>query len=159
MAYNNSGTFTSIFGRRFGLSKVTTALHGGRAEVDLINGPDDLRVAVTTAESTGTNLSPWGYSNLPGTSVGSSAVYTIDPPIPGVRKIVTCSTENGPIYLKTKNSETFLTTLGSTHTTIKASTLGGAYELIALTTARWLALNITSGTSSQAGGFALTTST
>lgn len=158
MAYN-SLINTSIYGRRFGLQRVSTNAHGGRAEHEYLVGPDDWRVGVTTGETTGTNVLPFGVSHLPGTSAGSSAVYTIDPPVPGIRKVVSCSTDNGPVYLKTKNGETIVTTLGSTFTTIKASTLGGVFELIGLTTARWLGINLTSGTSSQASGFGQTTST
>lgn len=158
MAYNSNIT-TSLYGRRFGLQKMFTSQSGGRAEQEFLVGPDDFRVGVTTSESTASNVLASGISELPGTSAGSSAVYTIDPPIPGVRKLVFCTTANGPVYLKTKNSETFTTTLGSTFTTIKASSLGGVFELIGKTTAVWGVLGITSGTSSQASGYGLTTST
>lgn len=155
----NSNINTSLRGRRLGLQKLTTNAQGGRAEHEYLVGPDSFRLGVTTAESTGTNLLPHGVSNLPGTSAGSSAVYTIDPPVPGVRKLINIgTTANGPIYLKTKNSETFNTTLGTSFTTIKSSA-GGFYELIGLTTAIWGLLNVTSGTSSNASGHVLTTST
>lgn len=150
---------TSLFGRRLGLQPITTGISGGRLSSTLLVGPDDFRVGVTTAESTGTNLSPWGVSNLAGTSAGSSAVYTIDPPIPGVRKIINIgTTANGPIYLKTKNSETFNTTLGTSFTTVKSSA-GGFYELMGVTTAIWGMQNVTSGTSSNGSGHVLTTTT
>lgn len=158
MAYG-SNILTSIYGRRLGLQALTTAANGGRLPAELLVGPDDFRVAVTTAESTGTNLLPYGYSNLVGTSAASSAVYVIDPPIPGLRKIINIGTTlNGPIYLRTKNSETFNTTLGTTFTTIKSSA-GGFYEMVGFTTAIWGLINVTSGTSSNGSGHVLTTST
>ena len=66
---------------------------------------------------------------------------------------------NGPVYIKTANSETIVSTIGSSFTTVKISSLGGGFELIGLTTAQWLSMDLTSGTSSQASGFSLTTST
>jgi len=132
---------------------------GSRGSGEFLVGPEELRRGVSTAESTGTNLTAWGVSVVPGTSAASSAVYTIDPPIPGVKKIVGGGISNGPTYVKTANSETIQTTVGSSFTTVKISSLGGAFELLGLTTAVWLGLGLTSGTSSQASGFGLTTST
>lgn len=153
-----SNALTSIFGRRLGLNTVTTASGGGTVASEYLVGPEDLRVGVTTAESTGTNLKAFGVSNCYGTSAGSSSVYTLDPPIPGVRKYVAFSSTANGVYLKTANSETFLSTVGSSFTTIK-STAGGCLELMGFTTAIWLAFDLTSGTSSQASGFGLSTST
>jgi len=156
MAWQNK-ILTSIFGRRLGLQRMTTAESGGSKNEFLV-GPDDFRVNCGT-ESTATNLKPFGVSVNLGTSAGSSAVYTLEPPIPGVRKVISGSTANGPVYIKTAGGETIVSTLGSTHTTVKISTLGGAFELVGMTTAQWLALGLTSGTSSNASGFAATTST
>lgn len=159
MAYN-SQLNTSLFGRRFGLQNMSTGQSGGsRGARDYLVGPESLRVASTTAETTATNLDPFGISYLPGTSAASSAVYTIDPPIPGVRKTIVCSTANGPVYLKTVNSETIQSTVGSSFTTIKGSSVGGCFDLVGLTTAIWAAIGITSGTSSQASSFGLSTTT
>lgn len=150
---------TSLYGRRFGLQLLTTALNGGRKLHDYLVGPDALRAPVTTGETTATNLDPFGVSAMTGSSAASSSVYTIDPPVPGVMKVISISdTANGPIYLKTKNSETFVTTLGTSFTTIKTSA-GGAFLLAGVTTAVWAAIGITSGTSSNGSGFVLTTST
>lgn len=158
MAYQDSG-YRSLYGRRFGLQRVSTNAHGGRVEHEYIVGPGDIRLGVTTSESTGTNLLPYGFSHVKGTSADSSSVFTLDPPVPGVEKTLYFnSTGNTGCYVKTKNSEVIHTTLGSSHTTIK-STVGGVCRLVGVTTAIWAGLNITSGTSSQAGGFSLTTST
>ncbi len=155
-----SKIITSLFGRRVGLQRMSTGESGGsRGTQEYLVGPADFRVGITTAETTSTNLQPHGLSVLPGSSAASSAVYTIDPPVPGVFKTVFGATDNGPVYLKTANSETIVTSAGSTFTTVKVSSLGGAFQLVGLTTAAWLGLNLTSGTSSQASGFGLTTST
>jgi len=157
MAYSNNIN-TSIHGRRLGLQIQSTGQHGGRAQHEYLVGPDDFRRGVTTNESTGTNLLPHGISHVVGTSADSSSVFTLDPPVPGVEKVLYFnSTGNTACYVKTKNSETIHTTIGSSHTTIK-STIGGVCRLVGVTTAIWAAA-ITSGTSSNAGGFTLTTST
>ena len=159
MPFNNS-ILTSLYGRRFGLQQMTTAQTGGTRGVrEYLVGPDGLRTGTSTAESTATNLAADGISVCPGTSAASSAVYTLDPPIPGVRKTIMGGISNGPVYIKTANSETIISTLGSSFTTVKVSSVGGAFELIGVTTAVWMAMDLTSGTSSQASGFALTTST
>lgn len=151
---------TSLLGRRLGLQQLTTAISGGtRGTQEYLVGPEAIRIGVTTAETTSTNLNPFGISVIPGTSAASSAVYTIDPPVPGVHKIVSGSTDNGPMYLKTANNETIVTTAGSSFTTVKISSIGGVFEMVGLTTAIWLGMNLTTGTSSQASGFGLTTST
>jgi hypothetical protein len=158
MAYGNKIT-TSKHGRRLGLQRMSTAETGGAAASEFLVGPDDTRVGVTTAETTSTNVKAYGFSVLPGTSAASSAVYTLEPPIPGVRKVIVGSTDNGPVFIKTANAETIVSTLGSSHTTVKVSSVGGSFELVGITTARWASLGLTSGTSSQASGFVLTTST
>jgi len=156
MAYGNKIT-TSKHGRRLGLQAMSTAETGG-SKGEFLVGPDDFRVGVQ-AETTATNLKPFGVSIGLGTSAASSAVYTLEPPIPGVRKVISGSSANGPVYVKTANSEAILSTLGSTHTTVKISSLGGAFELVGISTSQWLSLGLTSGTSSNASGFSLTTST
>lgn len=144
MSYERVGN-TSLHGRRLQLQAMTSAQTGGKASEYLV-GPEDLRRGVTTAESTGTNVTAWGVSFLPGTSAASSSVYIIEPPIPGVRKTVVFSSANTPQYLKTLNGETFRTTADSTIATVISSTLTGAVvELIGLTTGLWGLL--TNGTS------------
>lgn len=157
MAFN-SKILTSLFGRRLGLQRMSTAESGGSRNEFLV-GPDDFRVGVSTAESTSVDLKPFGVSADLGTSAGSSAVYTLEPPIPGVRKVIAVSTSNGPALIKTKNGETIETSMGSSFTTIEISSVGGCCELVGISTSRWLGLGITSGTSSNASAFTLTTST
>lgn len=159
MAYN-SNFKTSIRGRRLGLNALSSAQSGGNhGEREFLAGPDDFRVDNSTSESTGTNLKPFGVSHVKGSSADSSSVFVLDPPIPGVSKLLYFnSTGNTACYVKTANSETIHSTIGSSHTTIK-STIGGICRLVGVTTAIWAALGITSGTSVAAGGFGVTTST
>lgn len=143
--YGNKIT-TSLYGRRFGIQMLTTAEHGGIAQMDLLVGPDALRDLVSTAQTTGNAVPAYGVTFLNGTSAASSSVYVLDPPVPGVRKTVAFSSANTPMYLKTKNGETFRTTADSTIATVISSTLTGCVvELIGLTTAMWGLL--TNGTS------------
>ena len=159
MPYNTK-ILTSIHGHRLGLQHLSSGESGGNhGHAEFLVGPEDMRVEVTTADTTSTNLKSYGISMLPGTSAGSSCVYTLDPPIPGVRKVILGSTANGPFIVKTANSETIHTTAGTSWTTVEISSLGGGFTLVGVTTAIWMGLGLTTGTSSQGSGFGLTTST
>lgn len=139
MAFFASQPYTSIFGRRLGLTMMTTPVTGSaRGPFDVLTGAEQVRAGVTTAETTGTRIAPHGVSFLNGTSAASSSVYVLDPPVPGVRKTVVFSSANTPQYLKTANGETFRTSADSTIATVILSTLTGAVvEMIGLTTAMW----------------------
>lgn len=130
---------TSLFGNRFGLQSMSSNVSGtGRSgnPPDFLCGPEDIRMSVTTSETTATNLAAYGVSYL--TSAASSGVYTLDPPIPGVRKTVVFGTTGATIYLKTANSETFISTLGTSMTVAKSTQNAmAALNLIGLTTAQW----------------------
>lgn len=134
-----SNLLTSILGRRLGLQPMSSAQTGSARGVrEYLVGPEAFRSGVV-AESTATNLPPDGVSRVNGTSAASSAVYTLDPPIPGVSKILSFeSTSQGPIYVKTANNETFCTTQGATMTQVKSTgNTVGILALIGLTTAVW----------------------
>ena len=150
MAFN-SKILTSLFGRRLGLQRLSTGESGG-SKCEFLVGPDDFRVGVSTAESTGTNLKPHGYSMNLGTSAGSSAVYNLEPPVPGVRKVLVSSTANGPVYVNTVSALIF-SSAGTTQATVRLSTLGVPVELIGLTTAIW----VTYVATASGNGFAAST--
>lgn len=156
MAFQNFIT-TSLFGRRLGLQTHTTPQSGGRVAFESLVGAETVRQSVTTAESTGTNLTAFGVSFVPGTSAASSAVYTLDPPVPGVMKVLNFNnTSQGPIYVKTANGETFNSTQGTTFSVIKSTNNQvGALLLMGLTTGTWglFAAGLSTAT------FALSTST
>ena len=129
----------TLFGRRFGLQSMSSNVSGsgrtGQAP-DFLAGPEDIRMGVTTAETTSQNLAAYGVSYL--TSSVSSGVYTLDPPIPGVRKSVVFGTTGATIYMKTANSETFVSTLGTSMTVAKSTQNAmGVLNMIGLTTAQW----------------------
>ncbi len=137
MSYGNS-ILTSLYGRRLGLQQITTGKDGVSLPFDVLVGAEQVRNGVTTAETTGTGVTSYGVSFLNGTSAASSSVYVLDPPVPGVRKTVVFSSANTPMYLRTKNAETFRTSADSTVATVISSTLTGAVvDLIGLTTAMW----------------------
>lgn len=138
MAFN-SGYITSLFGRRIGLQTLSSAQSGGTRTPppEYIVGPDDIRKAVSTAETTSSNLYPTGISFL--TTAQSSGVYTLDPPVPGVEKTLFFGTSGtNPIYVKSANSETFQSSNGTSFTVLSSSnTAVYTLRLVGLTTAIW----------------------
>lgn len=142
MAFFANKFFTSVFGRRMGLQMLSTVETGGsRGPKEFLVGPEALRPDVSTAETTSTNLHPFGVSRL--TTAVSSGVYTLDPPIPGVQKtIIFDTTGTNPIYVKTANSEYITTTQGTTYTVASSSqTAMFALNLVGASTSQWFALN------------------
>ena len=144
----------SLHGRELGLSNPSTNETGIAADYKFLVGPDAYRTAVSSAASTATDLRPWGVHYLPTSSAGSSQVYTISAPVPGTGMVTVAGGTASEVYLKTKNSETFVTSGGSSFTTLNPSSLGFTIGLVALTTALWGVINGTT-----AAGHAYTTST
>ena len=153
MPYNRKIT-TTVHGSRLGLVVPSTNETGGAGKLEYVGGPDFFRQGGSTSDSTGTDLRPWGYHYLATSSAGSSQVYTIEPPIPGAGLVTIAGGTASEVYLKSKNSETFITSGGSSFTTINPSSLGFTIGLVAITTAVWGVLN-----GSTAAGHAYTTST
>ena len=107
-------------------------------------GPEDVRLGVTTNESTGTALAPFGISYLVGTSVASTPVFTLSPPVPGLRKTIAFGSTDSALYVKAATGCSIIgTSLGSSATVIRSS--GGGYvELMGVTTARYAPAMISS---------------
>lgn len=145
MSYGNNIT-KSLFGRQIGLQTMEQAQSGGtRGAFDLLVGPEDIRKGVSTGESTGTNLAAYGVSRVFGTSAASTPVYTLDAPVPGVRKGIHFASTDSAIYVKTASGCAISgTSLGATGATAIRSSGGGYAELIGLTTALWGAANVSS---------------
>jgi hypothetical protein len=161
MAYN-ARILTSIYGRRMGLQNMSSAQTGATGFREFLVGPEDIRKEVTTADSTGTYLKSHGVSYLSSalSAVGTTVVFRLEPPIPGVEKtivfgstgaaamsekiFVTCSTGGG---------EVIQSSAGST-ATVMASSVGLTVRLMGVTTGIWSLLSPTT-----AAGLALTTST
>ena len=144
MAYGNNIT-TSLYGRRFGLQSMSSGQTGSANGMhEYLVGPSDIRLGASTADTTATATKPHGITIFVGTSVASTPVYSLDPPIPGVRKIVAFGSTDSALYVKTKNAEYIWgSSLGSSATVIRSSG-GGVVELIGLTTAIWGVMNISS---------------
>ncbi len=129
-----------IDGRNLGIQSMFPGQSGAATangpKYDFLTGPDDMRRELTTANSTAVNIKATGIAALNGTSAASSSVYTLDPPIPGIRKIISlASTANGPVYIKTQNGEFFNTTAGTTNPVVKIT--AGVLDLVGLSTAVW----------------------
>lgn len=159
MAFPTNRLVTTIFGRRLGLTPLSSAQSGsGRAgEVpDLLVGPEVLQNGIN-AGSTARNLPAYGVSNISGTSAASSSVYTLDPPIPGVMAWLNFnSSANAPAYVKTANGETIVSSQGTTMSVIKSTNgaANGLLGLMGITTSVWSAL---AGLSSATFAFSTTT--
>lgn len=159
MAYETNAT-TSLLGRRLGLQTMSTTQTGtgvaGRRP-EFVVGAEDIRKEVTTADTTATNLKPYGMTVLStGLSADATAVFAMDPPIPGVEKtIVWRSTTIGTMASKifVTGSANLQTSGGSSFTCV-ASSAGAVLRLIGLTTSLWGVVNGTTG-----AGFTYTTST
>lgn len=147
MAFKDKYT-TSVHGRRLGLQAMTTPETGSNhGKLDFIVGAEDIRVDFSTAETTDSNLKPFGVSVL--TTAVSSGVYTIDPPIPGVNKVLVFDTTGAdPIYVKTANNEQISSTQMSTATVICSSqTAHFAITLVPMSTGSWSVLGSVSSAS------------
>lgn len=150
MGYASNMT-RSMHGREIGMQNMSSAVSGGSngEQQYLVGTAGGFRVNIAT-DTTSAQALPHGISIA---STGSSAVHTIDPPIPGVCKIIT-SSGGSTSYYKTANDETLESSRGSSFTTVRFQQIGFV-ELIGLTTARWLIRGAINSTAVAA----LTTST
>ena len=132
----------SIRGRDLGFQDLSSAESGsGNGVTRFLAGTViGVRRDVTTAETTSVNVKAHGLTAFGTTSTGtgSSAVYTLDPPIPGIEKLIclSCGASDGPVYFKTAGAETIESTAGTSFTTFKLSTRG-MIQLYGVTTGRW----------------------
>lgn len=162
MAFNNSIT-TMIFGRRMGLqsmsSNVSGTIQSGR-QMEFLTGPDALRVEASTVESTATTLRPFGISLLStGLSADTTAVFRLDPPIPGVEKTLTwysttIGTMGSKIFVTGSTGAINMQTSGGSSFTCVASSAGAVLRMVGITSTLWGVINGTT-----AAGFSYTTST
>lgn len=139
MAYKDKYT-TSLHGRRIGLQAMSSVETGGsHGRVDFVVGAEDVRKDSTT-ETTATNLKPFGVSII--STVSSSAVFTMDPPIPGVLKtLVFNTTGTNTLYVKTSGA-TITSTQGTDSTVLVSSQAAAvAVTLVPISTAKWVVLS------------------
>lgn len=133
---------TSIYGRRLGLSVVSTGQSGGtKGPQEFLQGVNEIRLPISTSETTATPLNASGISYLVGTSAASTPVFTLAPPIPGVKKRIVFGSTDSALYVKmTSGCSIIGTSLGSTVAATIRSSGGGYVELEGLTTALYGAL-------------------
>ena len=147
----SSAQTVSIHGKSIGIQYMSSGQTGSTLSRHVFTIPGDgIRVGVSTAETTSQNLHAFGVSVL---TTGTSRVFTLNPPIPGVRKVIVSSCASGA-HVKTRNGETIECTHGSSNNTILFTSYAFV-ELLGLTTARWLAVSMPLTSAS----FNLTTST
>ena len=162
MGFRNLIT-TTLLGNRLGLQKLSSAQLGTGAagrNAEFMVGAEDVRKECSTADSTGTYLKAWGVSLITtGLSASDTPSYRLDPPIPGVEKVIVFgSTTIGTMSAKinvtcsTGGAEGIQTSNGSSFTVFGTSA-GAVIKLIGITTALW-ATNATTG-----AGFTFSTST
>ena len=140
----------SIWGRRLGIQHLSTVESGGsRGGKDYLVGPEAVRAAVTTTESTSVNIHPFGVSQL---STESSGVHEIDPPVPGVSKVIVNSSDSTS-FLYAGSGQNFALASGSSYTHIRFINRT-AVQLMGVTTALWAVVG-----APTTGGFTVSTST
>ena len=130
----------SIRGRDLGFQDLSSAESGGAHGITrfLAGTVVGVRGDVTSAESTATNLKAYGLSQIGTTSTAVSHGFTLDPPIPGVEKLIalSCGASDGAVLVKTANSEVLYSTAGSSFTTFTLSTRA-IVSMVGLTTGIW----------------------
>lgn len=127
MAFNTKYT-TSVHGKRLGLQAMSTVETGAGTAAgkrDFLVGAEGVRVRTSTAESTAaaTGVPAFGVSVFDNSSAGSSQVFTLDPPIPGVMKTLVFETTVNTIYVKTRNGEFIKSSQGTTNVCLVSSQL------------------------------------
>ena len=140
---------TQVHGRRLGLQRVTTAISGGTLgdHEFLVGSYDGQRLDATTADTTAKSITPFGMHTLNASSVASSQVFFIDPPIPGTGPVYIRNSGVDTMYLRAASSAAgtapiIATSNGSSQTTVKVSTLSNGFMLVPMTTAVWLGIGL-----------------
>lgn len=130
----------SIWGRKLFLYTPSSAISGStRKPQDLLAGPVAFQQETDTAGTTSLNFNAFGLSVI---STESSGVHTLNPPIPGVEKVI-YSSGGATGFVKTRNDETLESSRGTTFTVMRF--VGAGYvRLMGLTTGRWVHMTETS---------------
>lgn len=112
----------SLYGKAFGLDRFGFSVS------------KDNDVVAATSATTGTDILPAGVTTLS----SASTVWRLDAPIPGLRKTITSlstSTANRAVQLESGN---FVSSGGSTFTTLICQGLAYGADLLGLSTAAYL---------------------
>lgn len=140
-------SLTSIHGRRVGLGWLSTGMSGGTKSTPLefLQGLDGFRNPICTSETTDVPMDAAGISYLVGTSAASTPVFSLAPPIPGVKKGIFFGSTDSALYVNAASGCSFAgSSLGSTGAATIRSSGGGYVELMGMTTALHAILNISS---------------
>lgn len=135
---------TSLFGSRLGLFALSSARDAVKGDVLTARGGVNVQQHNTTADTTATSLRAYGVSLL--TTISSSCVFVLDPPIPGVTKtLIFGSTGAAAMYVRSSTAApsgatdpVFISTMGSSFTVLKSTAgNGGTVMLVGATSAIW----------------------
>lgn len=122
---------TSIFGRRLGLDSN-----------EFMVGPKDHRVQIEDISTTAaTSCSNYGHTRFLTSGSSQTGVYTLQAPVPGVRKSFSLqSTSTGTMQVTATNAA-FLSASGSSVAVVSLITGGAFADMIAVSTAYWQLLS------------------
>lgn len=139
----------SLHGRELGLNYPTSAQTGSTHNPTFLVGAEAVRAGVTTDDSTSSIIAPYGIHYL---TTESSGVHTLAPPIPGVDVTIVNLTSAATEYVKTRNGETILSTLGTTQNTIAFNNGTAVVRLTGLTSSVYgIANGLPTGVITQVG--------
>ncbi len=137
---------TSLFGRRLGFDNN-----------EFLVGTKDLRVAIEDISTTAaTSALPYGHTRVLTSGSSQTGVYTLQAPIPGVRKTLALNSTSTGTAQFTATNAAFLSGSGTSEAVISLITKGAFVELLGVTTAYW---QILSGSSIIPTNVLYTTST
>ena len=140
-----SAILTSVVGRRMGLD----------ANGFLV-GPADIRLQIEDITTTAaTSASAYGITRVMTSGSTQTGSYTLQAPIPGVRKTLMLTSTSTGIMVFFPTNATVQTSSGLAGSTVfSLRGLGAVMDLLAVSTSLWVQLN----NPSTAGGLALPTS-
>jgi len=128
-------------------SRILTSLYGSRLGLDTDNmlvGPPELKLGVTTPGSTANNLPAHGVSNL---AAAAASTIQLDPPITGIRKYLfaNCTAASSINVLTGVDVVGLASSISTGGRRIKFQAQGDVCELVGLSTALWGILNCSAG--------------
>ena len=131
-----SAIVTSIYGRRVGLDNS-----------GFLVGPADMRTQVEDISTTAaTSMANYGITRILTSGSSQTGSYTLQAPIPGVRKVITLDTTSTGIMVVYPTGATVFQSSGSSGTSVGSSVFslrgnGAVIDLIAVSTFLWRQVN------------------
>lgn len=132
-------------------AKIRTSIHGRRIgldDIDYLVGPKSLREQVEDISTTAaTSASPFGVTRVLTSGSSQTGSYTLQAPIPGVRKtLVLNSTSTGGQQFTATNATIYSASDGTSKAVVNLYAPGAAVQLEAVTTDRWVVVGGSLGT-------------